>query len=373
MSIPGLRAALLCAGLACLLPATAHAAGWPRLEGPRSPACRDAFALAEATFHASHPRLYAPLGGLPPSVRSTLALQPEALDLSGGNALIADTTVFDKLPVPRGAEPPRSVYWQKAAVQGLRLAVAERAMGPRGDTYSVFVLPESVLAPAFVSAWSSAPATPQPQAPLIADGWLPPLVLREPEGGVWLVDMGQPFVHLADWQVHAVGSGGVRRLCTVRFRLAGDDALQLLPPAVRELGRLLQATIGSGTGEGTLQPSARIRNDVAHAWANAAMRPWAIGSASNTRAEVDAGLSRWAARDAASRARHQAVLKQLPLARRALAEHYLRQFPRTPAAAATLADFALDVALRTHYVFASDDPDKDQRDANLRPNPWGDR
>lgn len=276
MSIPGLRAALLCAGLACLLPAAAHAAGWPRLEGPPSPACRDAFALAQATFHASHPRLYAPLGGLPTSVRSTLALQPEALDLSGGNAVIADTTEFDRLPVPRGAEPPRSVYWQKTAVQGLRLAVAERAMGAQGDTYSVFVLPEGVAAQAFVTAWA-APLAPQQHAPLIADGWLPPLVLREPEGGVWFVDMGQPFVHLADWQVHAVGSGGVRRLCTLRFRPTGDEALQLLPPAVRELGRLLLATMGSGS-----DPTRR-RNDVAHAWANAAMRPWAIGSAYNTR------------------------------------------------------------------------------------------
>jgi hypothetical protein len=44
------------------------------------------------------------------------------------------------------------------------------------------------------------------------------------------------------------------------------------------------------TLEGTLQPTARIKNLVEQAWANAAMRPWALKrDPYNSRAEVDEG------------------------------------------------------------------------------------
>ena len=123
----------------------------------------------------------------------------------------------------------------------------------------------------------------------------------------WLLHPGEPYDFLATWSVYTMGATGARRACAIEFRPGVKTAVALLPPEVRHLERLLDRTIGS---------------------ANVALRPWALGSPYNTRAETDAGLWLWAAASPANRRLHADIQAQAPMAQRALARYYAHTFRR---------------------------------------------
>ncbi len=103
---------------------------WPRLSDGLHDQCADAFQIASTVFESDEFYLFAP-PEIPADFGSVLVLKPEAEGISAGNALKADPTVFDKLPIG-GA--PRSIYWQKTATYGYRLVVKEEPLGWLGDT-----------------------------------------------------------------------------------------------------------------------------------------------------------------------------------------------------------------------------------------------
>jgi hypothetical protein len=188
--------------------------------------------------------------------------------------------------------------------------------------------------------------------PVMADRWRPPLILQKQHSGqLWIIDVGQPSQFLGDWRIHVAERTGITWRCTVHFRPPVRKAVRLLPPPVRLVAGLLDQTMGRGDNEGTLQPTARLRLDVEHTWANAALRPWALRQPYNTRAEVEAGLKDWARKDATSRRTYHALQYHYPLAEHALAAYYHRYFRRSTAEAKALSAYVLDIALRSHYAF----------------------
>lgn len=330
-----MRAAL--AGMA-LSVASSSALAFPELSGEQDRAeCVQALTLARSMFEAPSARVYAPLQ-TPEGFASRVVLAAQSLDISGGNALTASDE-FERIPLEG-----RSLYWARQADDGKRLAVLETAQGWRGDTYSSYLL-DAPTEPDDFAQQSDA-------TPLVADSWRPPIVLRTSEAGPnWLIDVGQPFEVLAAWQVHVPPEAGA--VCEVRFHEAGVSPTESLPEAVRKVLPILDAAIGSGEGEGTLQQTARLRLNVRHLLANVALRPWAVSAkdAYNSRERVDAGLQAWARTDAEHATLHRRLIEGEGAARMALAQHYTESFGLAADAAEEVGAWMFDVLLRAHFVF----------------------
>jgi hypothetical protein len=354
-----------------VLPLQAEPSRWPALDkSTASPQCNAALAFAKTMFESDAIYLYAP-PVLPANFSSTLALEPAALDISGGNALKADPAVFDKIP-RIGESASRSLYWQKQANHGMRLVVLEDDRGWQGDTYSLYSIKEEITPTQFQQRIGSHDAS--GLTPLLGDSWRPPLVFRDRSTKeAWAIDVRQPFITLADWHVYSNGTSGLEMRCTVRFRPDVNPTTKLLPDAVQKLAQLVDQTLGTGADEGTLQPTARLRLDIAHTWANVALRPWALPTPYNTREEVDAGLTAWASSGKRPRKIQQEIQNQYPLAQQALAEYYKTTFGRTDKDAAASAAFALDIAFRTGFTFPAKDPNRQPKGALASSNPWRNR
>lgn len=166
---------------------------------------------------------------------------------------------------------------------------------------------------------------------------------------MWALEVGHP----ANWIVHVPDAQSLRAACTIRLRPEGIRAIELLPRPVRKFESLLDRTIGSGEGEGTLHPTASIRINVEDTWANLALRPWARTIPYNSRAVVDRGLMKWANGGKINHNLLQAIRRQYPVAERALARYYEKNFGKPPKAAAALARQLLDASFRTHYVYSA--------------------
>lgn len=352
----------VCAGT----PGDGCAAGWPKLTAKSSAQCMQALQVARATFDSNTFYLYAP-PVIPANFSSLLALKPNGEEISGGDALEADRSVFDKLP--RGDDPnaPRSLYWQKKPSQGYRLVVAEASAGWRGDTYTLFYIDERIQPKTFLAGIGGSTM----QGAIMKDSWRPPLVFQDKASRqLWFVDVGQPYEIQPDWKVYVAESTGMQHPCDVQFHPRGKQGLDLLPQPVRGLEQLLNKTMGNGKEDGTLQPGASLRQYVEHAWANAALRPWVSGRPYNSRQEVNAALERWSQGSAANRKVYQAIQSQYPVAEKALADYYQQNFGRSAVEAKLLAAYLLDEAFRAHYVFHREDSSGGSGSGLHPKNPW---
>jgi uncharacterized protein YecT (DUF1311 family) len=351
-----------------LNPIESFAGAWPALTGGKDTVCAEALQIAKATFKSSAFYLFGP-PEVPPDLHSVLVLKPKVVDISGGDALKADPAAFDKLPIG-GQGETGNVYWQKTVTYGHRLAVLETPFGWHGDTYSLFALGELIQAGEFLAEVRRDRET-QKLPSIISGSWRPPLILQEKDSGrAWIIEVGDRTQFLMDWHIHVVEPTGITPRCSVQFRPPVQTATSLLPLPVRELARLLDQTMGPGADQGTLQPTASLREAVSHTWANVVLRPWALGGPYNTRDEVDAGLRNWSQEGATYRKVYQSIQQQYPLAGQALAEFYQKAFHRTVADAMAQSSYGLDIALRSHYAFHSSDPNSYFRNSNSRPNPW---
>jgi hypothetical protein len=168
--------------------------------------------------------------------------------------------------------------------------------------------------------------------------------------------------------VYATDAAGP--VCGIVFGSEPGSRERLLPAEVRALSRLLDEALGPGTDEGTLQPTAGLRNKAAHVRANATFRPWALVSATpyNSRAEVDAGLEEWARGVRPRRLLLAKIIAAYTPAQRSLATFYERAFGLPRADAAEVAAWALDIIFRSYFVFPRDG-EAPQGDGGDR-NPW---
>lgn len=299
--------------LACvLLPLTsiiANAAGidWPKLvNGKNHPECKTVFRLAQSAYKSTAVNLWEPQA-LPEDLDDTLVLGPQGLDLSGGDALDVNLELFTKVPLPEYAA--RSIYWQTQTSQGNRLVIEEIPHGWRGDAYAVRLVPTSLTTSEYFLATNRQGSS--GLTTLIDGAWRAPLVFQgKNANNLWLVYVGEPYVFSPNWLVYLTIAGQLQEACKVQFRPNVRFSPSLLPGPVQRLATLLDQSIGRGENEGTLQPTARIRINIDQAWANAALRPWAMGAPYNSREEVDTGLSKWAENGKAYRAVHAEIQTQ---------------------------------------------------------------
>ncbi|MBI2726087.1 MAG: hypothetical protein HYX42_07540 [Polaromonas sp.] len=322
---------------------------WPKLLNPtlNQPECTTALHLAQSAHKSTAFNLWEPQP-LPDDLEGTLVLGPQGVDLSGGDALDVNLEVFTK--VPRPDYPARSIYWQKKSSHSNRLAIEEIPHGWRGDEYAVRLVPVTLTTDEYFSTTNRRAGS---KLTTLIDGtWRAPLIFQNrTTNNLWLVYVGEPYMFSPDWVVYLPIDGQLQEVCKVQFRPDVRHAALLLPGSVQRLATLLDKSIGNGENEGTLRPTARLRINVSQAWANAALRPWAMGTPYNSREEVDMGLFAWAQRDKVSRKTYAEIQAQYKIAEKALQAYYRKQFNIPAAESQSTARSALDAAFRTHYVF----------------------
>lgn len=315
-----------------------------------NPECAEAFELAKSMFRSKASRVYAPLI-LPPSVRSELVLGATAMDISGGNAIEPYEESFG------GSDGYR-------AKNGIRFEVTTAPLGWRGYQYSLRLIDESHPREAFQCKLPHC-------FPVVQESWRPPLIFRTPEGRTWIVVVGEPYQILADWSVYVETPSRFESACSIAFRPSGEEVTGLFPQSVQRLAKLLDGAIGPGRrDEGTLQSTARLRLQVNHVWANAALRPWALseGDTYNSTSEVKAGLDQWSENGHSYRQAKEEIDVAYAPAERDLGDYYRHHFDLPAAKANGLAKWVLDIVFRAHFTFPNGG-DYFRYD-NVNTNPW---
>lgn len=357
-----IKFALASVAAACFAAASsAEAQSWPRSGGEtNNPQCLQASALAKAAFQSTNSWLSWPFDA-PQGLGSTVVLRRP--DKSGG--LTSETKAFTSTSLDM---LPTILWWQDQPRDGKRIAVIDQPFNWRGDTYSLYVLNAEASPVDLVGDFQTPDQTKRTYKPAIENSWNPPLVLTDDKTGVsWFIDMGEPYEILADWRVGTVSDGILRFPCTISFRPNTKSMLSLMPKPAQRLATLLDSTLGSGRNEGTLQPTATIRLDVADGWANASLRPWALADPPyNTREEVDDGLEQWASASVARAAIYENIRRQFRRTEEALTAYYQRRFNLPPAVAREMGNYVTDFMYREDFVFHSTGMDSQQSLSN----PW---
>lgn len=344
-----------------VLTSTGHP--WPRVlyQGNKlSFACAQALPLAQSQFDSDHFYLYGP-PPVPPGSASALVLGPKPGDISGGDGIAYDRKVFRKMNGPVRSGPNRIAFWQKQASSGRRLVVTDEYFNWQGDQYALLSISPDITPARFWAEFPGYNRVAGPPVPgmttIVPYTWRPPLVLSDKTNGrLWAVDVGGPYIFLRRWKIHPLDTSAVLSPCIVRFHPRVTNAALLLPAPVRALAGLLDRALGPGENEGTLHPTAALRNAAQATWANVAMRPWALTREPyDTRAQVDANLRLWAKDAPLFQAIYDDIQRQYPLAKRALARYYRVRFRKSAKEANALAARALDIAFRSYFDFPSND------------------
>lgn len=340
-----------------LLPNAAPAgeSAWPQLTrgDTGNDVCSQALALATSLYQSDNFYLYALPDLRSANISSTVALRQAELATSGGDALVADQSVFTKIPKSTG-EPsaPRSIYWQVKPGHGLRYVMSEEAFGWRGDQYTLFAIGEDITPAQFLEGYGSG-LTGRDFQPVIEQTWRPPLVMRENSNGeLWAIDVGPPYVTFSDWNAFSVGEDGARKRCIVRFHGQGELGPALLPKSVRRLAALLDQSLGEDENDGTLHFIAGLKQYARYLWTNIALRPQAVVKENphTSRAEADTEIGKWSDGTPRFRKLRMEIVAQLPKAKKALAGYYKDHFGKTDEEANAAAQQALDIAFRSYFM-----------------------
>ncbi|QYK11888.1 hypothetical protein K0I63_14115 [Shewanella rhizosphaerae] len=357
------------ASMLSLIVSNAIAETFPTISGNvSSQECSDALTLARSMFNSKSTQLYAPLD-IPENLNSNLILGSSALDISGGAALEADQDQFEKVP-QFGEESIRSVYWEKNITGGVRIAVKETSFGWRGDMYSLFLIDSKAQKNEFLQDLQESYGHSKYTA-LIGDVWRSPLIfLSKQTKRKWFMSVGQPYDFLAPWAIYINSSEAFDQSCTIKFRPDVKLSQSLLPNPVQYFAHLLDETMGPGNDEGTLQPTARLRNHVQDVWANAALRPWALSDSDtyNSTEEVNMALAAWSKTGSSYKKVYAEIIKSYPVAEKSLSYFYINNFNLSKNQAEKIAKWVLDIAYRAHYSFPNGS-DYFRYD-NVNTNPW---
>jgi hypothetical protein len=345
------------AALSVLLLPDAALAGenaWPQLTGgdTTNGVCSQALALAASLYQSDNFYLYALPDLRSANISSTVALRQAELAISGGDALVADQSVFTKIPKSTGdRSAPRSIYWQIKPGHGLRYVMNEEAFGWRGDQYTLFAINEDITPAQFLEGYGSG-LTGKDLQPVIEETWRPPLVMRENiNGELWAIDVGPPYVTFSDWKVFSVGGDGARKRCIVGFHRQSELGPALLPKPVRRLAALLDQSLGEDENDGTLHFIAGLKQYVRYLWTNIALRPQAVVKENPhiSRADADTEIGGWSDGTPRFRKLRMEIVAQLPKAKKALADYY-KNLGKADEEANAAAQQALDIAFRSYFT-----------------------
>jgi hypothetical protein len=328
---------------------------WPRLDegDTRNGVCGEALALASSLYQSDNFYLYALPDLRSAVITSTFALRQGEKDTSGGDALVEDQSIFQKIPKPtRDRSSPRSVYWQIKPDQGLRYVMSEEAFGWRGDQYTLFAINENMTPSQFFEEYSSE-ISKRAFLPVIDETWRPPLMMREIRNSeVWAIDVGQPYVALSDWKVYSIGADGAKNRCTVRFHGQNELGPALLPKSVQRLAEFLDRSLDNKDDDGTLHFITGLRQYIRYLWTNIALRPQAFVKEEPdvSRAKADTEIGKWAAGTSRFRKLRTEIVAQFPGAQKSLADYYKDRFKKADEKADAMAQQALDIVFRSYFT-----------------------
>jgi hypothetical protein len=311
-------------------------------------ACRQALAVAQRAFNttAAKPADAAPLILADGQPDFGILLAPGA-HTPDGDEMIVDASAVQQ----ENGGHFKALFLQKAA-QGARFVVTQQKMNWQGDFFGLYLA--DAARDADQTAELLAVGKQTDAKTIFKDSWQRPWLIRDPAtSAVVAVDTQHPADVLADWIVYRNANGAAAAACHIAFRPSVRRTTDLLPTArLRALAALLDDIVGAPSrDEGTLQPTARIRVAAAQAWANAALRPWALAPPYNSASEVAGGLTQWAKRGAVYRARYRRLQALLPGAEKDLATHYRKSLRKPPREAAALARRSLARVIGAHFVF----------------------
>jgi hypothetical protein len=227
-------------------------------------------------------------------------------------------------------------------------------MNWQGDFFGLYLVDATLDPDKTADLLANEKKTDTRMALVFKNAWRGPWLIRDPQTqGIVAIDIQHPADFLADWIVYRNAGGVLERACHIAFRPPAQRASELLPSgAVRELAVLLDEILGvPAQDEGTLQPTSRIRVAARQAWANAAVRPWALEEPYNTEKEIAEGLKEWTRRSPVYRARYRRLQALLPKAEKELAAYYRKALGKSAQEAASLARQALTRAVGAHFVF----------------------
>jgi hypothetical protein len=352
------------------LASVAHSEGASTIVGPvlvgevTRPECRAALDMATAAFRSTSPLLIWPVQQ-PDAALAALVLSRKDSDISGGDGILADPAVFERMQLDERPFWGQIVHWQRDTRDNRRILVVETPFSWQGSRYSLFLVDAALSPESFPQAFLSAfranfqqaeegPAILRPV--LYKDSWATPTILRDAGSGrLWVLEQGQFTFWQPEWQIHASDVEGVSLLCRVVFNADGSAGLVRMPTAVQRFAAFADEALGPGIEEGTLQPTQGIRNQVAHGWTTLAERPWALTTTpDNSRKEVEAGLAAWAEGVPARSRLHQRLLDSLQPAEDALTEFLSNRFAIGEDDARLFATYAIDHMLRSYFTFHSD-------------------
>ena len=332
---------------ACMLFTAGTAFAWPLMSGDtRRSECVEALAMASAQFRSDTFSMRAPLP-IAAAAMSRLVLSIADEHIEAGDAQVADPEVFGKIAYPGNPNTLRNLYWQTSPQNGKRLIVAESEVGWRGDWYSYYLTDPSVPVETFLV--DPQQAQKQGLQPVISEVWRPLQLLQNSASGqLWAIDQDQE----RSWDVYILDEAGMSARCHIAFMPDVTRAVLLLPKPAQRFATLLAEVLGPGKDEGTLQPTARIAYQVEQAWANAAIRPWALErELYNSRAEVDDGLKKWAKQGPGYHKAYRVIRRQYPKAVSSLTSYYRSTFHVLWRAAQTMAIHSMDNIYRSYFVF----------------------
>jgi len=326
-----------------------NAQSFPRITQTRdASACRQALVVAKRAFAstAARPADAAPviLPGKKPDFGILLA--PDTHNPDGDSMIVDEAAVAQE-----NGGRFKAIFLPKAA-QGFRFVVTQQKMNWQGDFFGLAVVDAALDADQ--TADLLAGDKKNGAQGVLKDAWQAPWLVRDGETqAIVAIDTQHPANFLADWIVYRVVGGRPEKACSIVFRPSAKRAGDLLPAgAMRELAVLLDDILGvPAQDEGTLQPTARTRLAAAQAWANLALRPWALKEPYNSPKEIADGLAEWTRRSPVYRARYQRLQALLPKAEKDLAAYYQKALEKPPQEAAALAKQALQRAVGASFVF----------------------
>lgn len=322
---------------------------YPRLlSGANTPEGKIALEIARAAFKSNTPRLCESGDEVRAKVKSVVLCQNGQVEEWHNDAAI--DTVADK-------DGFTFLYFQKNKFNAKRFVVSQYTHSWRGDMHALNVAPDNLSQEDIISVLRVGGA-PEPQDTkgvrvLFGESWSGPWI-AEKGGTTCGIDTGHPAEPLGNWNVYRIGKD--ESVATIAFHPQVKNTNSLIPKGpLSEIASLLDSIVGiPKEWQGTLNANGRIHSDVRYLWMDLVYRPWSLGTAYNTRANVERNLIKWSKGSKVYKQQYNRLKVLYPQAEAQLYQHYKTCFGWSDAKCKEGAKRWMDSIYRAHFIFPSD-------------------
>ncbi|MCW5824075.1 MAG: hypothetical protein KIT34_14820 [Cyanobacteria bacterium TGS_CYA1] len=329
--------------------ATSKIIEYPRLiSGADTPEGKIALEVARAAFKSNTPRLCESGDEVRAKVKSVVLCQNSQVEEWHDDAAIE--TVADKAGFS-------FVYFQKNKFNARRFVVTQYTHSWRGDMHALNVAPENLSQEEIISVLRVGGA-PEPEDTkgvrvLFGESWTGPWI-AEKDGTTCGIDTGHPAEPLCNWNIYRIGKD--ESIATIAFHPQVKNTNSLIPKGpLSEIALLLDSIVGiPKEDQGTLNANGRIHSDVRYLWMDLVYRPWSLGTAYNTKANIERNLIKWSKGSKVYKQQYDRLKVLYPQAEAQLFQHYKTRFGWSDAKCKEGAKRWMDSIYRAHFIFPSD-------------------